>query len=133
MNAIQTADGCFISDVDGQMVRLAKYFEQLFTSGQLQTAGLPSLDADPPIDETASSIDDFKETVAKLRGGKAACICTISMELHRAGSEAIISEMYAVLTAVRHSGTIPLTGKRIWSSLSGREKRTIRTVATTVV
>ena len=48
-------------------------FEQLFTvdplSGQLPTAGLQTLDADPPIDETAPSIGDVKEAVAKLRGG----------------------------------------------------------------
>ena len=56
------------------MVRWAKYFEQLFMvdppSGHLQTAGLQMLDADPSIDGTAPSIDDVKEAVAKLRGGK---------------------------------------------------------------
>ena len=67
------------------MARWVEYFEQMFTvdpfSGQLQTAGLQTLDADPPIDETAPSIDDVKEAVAKLRGGKAAVICNISGEL----------------------------------------------------
>ena len=49
------------------MSRRAEYSEQLFTmdppSGQLQTAGVQTLDADPPIDETASSIGDPKEVV----------------------------------------------------------------------
>ena len=49
--------------------------------GQLWTAGLQTLDADPPIEETAPSIDDVKEAVAKLRGGQAASIRTISAEL----------------------------------------------------
>ena len=92
MSAIRTADGCLVSDADGQMARWAEYFEQLFTadfpSRQLQTAGLQTLDADPPIDETAPSI----EAVAKLRGGKAAGICNISAELLRG--------LHAVLTAV---------------------------------
>ena len=44
-------------------------------SGQLQTAGLYTLDADAPINETAPSNDDVKDAVAKLRGGKAAGIC----------------------------------------------------------
>ena len=48
------------------MARWAEYFEQLFTvdppSGLLRTAGLQMLDADPPIDETAPSIGDVKET-----------------------------------------------------------------------
>ena len=63
------------------MARWGEYFEQLFTvdaiSGQLRTAGLQTLDADPPIDETAPSIGDVKETVANLRDGKAAGICNI--------------------------------------------------------
>ena len=73
----------------GQMTRRAEYFEQLFTvdppSRQLQTAGLQTLDADPPIDETAPSIGDVKEAVAKFIGGKAAGICNISAELLKAG------------------------------------------------
>ena len=90
VSAILTADGCFVSDSDEQMVRWAVYFEQLFAvdppSGQLQTARLQTLDADPPIDETAPSIGDGKEAVAKLRGGKAAAgIYNISVELLKAG------------------------------------------------
>ena len=65
MSAIRTTDGCLLSDADGQMARWAEYFEQLFTvdppSGQLQTAGLQTLDADPPIDDTAPSIGDVKD------------------------------------------------------------------------
>ena len=86
------------------MVRWAEYFEHLFTvdspNGQLQTAGLQTLDADPPIDETAPSIDDMKVSVAKLSGGKAAGICNISAELLKAGGETMIHGLHAVLTAV---------------------------------
>ena len=59
-------------------------------SGQLRTAGLETLDADPPIDETALSIDDVKEAVAKVRSEKAAGICNISAELLKTGVEAMI-------------------------------------------
>ena len=71
-------------------------------SGQLRTAGLQTLDADPPIDETAPSIGgDVKEAVAKLRGGKAAAgIYNISVELLKAGGIAMIRGIHAVLTAV---------------------------------
>ena len=82
VSAIQTADGSLVADADGQMARWAEYFEQLFTvdplSRQLRTLGLQTLDADPPIDETAPFIGDVKEAVAKLRAGKAASICNIS-------------------------------------------------------
>ena len=88
MSAFRTADGCLVSDADGQMAHQAYYFEQLFTmdlpSGQLRTTELQTLDADPPIEEPTPSIDDVKEAVAKLRGGKAAGICNISPELLKA-------------------------------------------------
>ena len=99
MSAIRTADGCLVSDADGQMACWAEYFEQQFTvdtpSGQLQTARLQTLDAGPPIDETAPSIGDLKEAVSKLRGGKAASICNISAELLKAWGEAMIFGLHA--------------------------------------
>ena len=111
MNAIQTADGCIISDADGQMAHWAEYFEQLFKvnslSERLQTTGLQVMDANPPINEAALSIDEVKGTVAKLRGGKAAGICNISAELPRAEGKAMIRGLHTVLTAVWHSDTIP--------------------------
>ena len=99
VSAIRTADGCLVSEADGQMARWAEYFEQLFTvdppSGQLWTAGLQMLDADLPIDKTAPSIGDVKETVAKAAG-----ICNIRVELLKAGGEAMTHGLHAVLTAV---------------------------------
>ena len=60
VSGIRTADGCLVSDSDGQRARWAEYFQQLFTvdppSGQLQTAGLQTVDVDPRINETAPSI-----------------------------------------------------------------------------
>ena len=61
---------------------------------------MQTLDADPPIDETAPSICDIKEAVANLRGGKAAGICNIRAELLKAGGEAMTHGLHAVLTAV---------------------------------
>ena len=70
------------------------------------------LDAGPPIDETAPSIGDVKEAVAKLEGGKAASVCNISTELLKAGAVASSRGLHAVLTAVCHSGTIPPDWKK---------------------
>ena len=77
-------------------------------SGRLQTTGLQVVDADPPINEAAPSIDEVKEAVAKLRGGKALGICNMSTEFLKAGGKTMIHGLHAVLTAVWHSGTIPL-------------------------
>ena len=85
VSVIPTADGCLVSAVDGQLARQGEYFEHLFKvnppSGHLQTTGLQVMDADPPINQAASSFDEVKETVTKLRGGKAAGICNMSVEL----------------------------------------------------
>ncbi|KAG0721718.1 Chitooligosaccharidolytic beta-N-acetylglucosaminidase [Chionoecetes opilio] len=103
-SAIRTADGRLVSDRDGQMARWAEYFGQLFTvdppTEQLHTTGLQAVDADPPIDETTPSFDEVREAVSKLRGGKAAGVCNISAELLKAGGEAMIRGLHAVLTAV---------------------------------
>ena len=64
-------------------------------SGQFRTAGLQTLDTDPPIEETAASIGDVKDSVAKLRGGKAAGICNISAKLLNAGGETMIRGLHA--------------------------------------
>ena len=66
------------------------------------------MDVDPPINVTPLSIDKVKETVAKLRGGKAAGICKISAEFLKAGGKAMIRGLHVFLSAVWHSGTISL-------------------------
>ncbi|KAG0730189.1 Transposon TX1 uncharacterized protein [Chionoecetes opilio] len=129
-SAIRTADGRLVSDMDGQMARWAEYFGQLFTvdppTEQLHTTGLQAVDADHSIDETAPSLDEVREAVAKLKGGKAAGVCKISVELLKAGGEAMIRRLHAVLTAVWKSGTIPPDWKRglvvpIWKGKGDRQ------------
>ena len=50
-----------VSDANGQMIRYADYIELLFKvnppSGQLQTTRLQVVDADPPINKAAFSLD----------------------------------------------------------------------------
>ena len=127
VSAIQTADGCLVSDVDVQTAHWAEYFEQFFKvnppSGRLQTTGL---DDDAWINKAATSIDEVKEAVAKLSSRKAAGICNISAELLKAGGKAMIRELHAVLIAVWHSGTIPPDWKRglvipIWKDKGDRQ------------
>lgn len=83
-------------------------------SGQLPATGLQMADVDPPTDKSPSSLDEVREAMPRLSGGKAACICNISAELLKSGDEALICELHAVLTAVEHSVTIPLTGRGGW-------------------
>ena len=130
VSATQTTDGCLVSDADERIALWAEYFEQLFKfnppSGWLQTTGLQVMNADLIINKAASSFDEVKEAVAKLRGGKAAGIFNISADLLKAGGEAMIRGLHAILTAVWHSGTILLDWKRglvipIWKGKGNRQ------------
>ncbi len=76
-------------------------------TGQLRAAALQMLDADPPIDKATPSLDEVRKAVADLREEKAPGSCNISVELLKAGGEAMIHGLYAVLTAMWQSGTIP--------------------------
>ena len=129
-SAIRAADGHLVSDMDGQRARWAEYFEQLYMadppSGQLPVAGLQMAEANPPIDEAPPSLDEVREAVARLRGGKAPGVCNISAELLKAGGEAMTRGLHAVLTAVWQSGTIPPDWKRglvvpIWKGKGDRQ------------
>ena len=102
-------------------------------SGQLQTSVLQRPDADPSIDETAPCIDDFKETVVKLRSRNEAVICNFSADLLKAVREAIICGLHAVLTAVWHSGTIHPDWKKGLIVSIWKGKGTLRTATTTAV
>ena len=89
LRAIRTADGCLVSNMDRQRARWAEYFQQLYMadppSGQLPTTGLQVADADPSIDESPPSLDEVREAVVKLRGGKAPGICNISVGMLKEG------------------------------------------------
>ena len=110
------------------MARWAEYFEQLFMvdppSGQLWTAGLQTLNADPPIHETALSIDDVKEAVAG--------VCNISAKVVKAGDEPMIRRLHVVFIFIWHSRTISPDCKKRKSFLSERGKGTVRTAITMV-
>ncbi len=54
-----------------------------------------------------SSLDEVKETVAKLRGRKVAGACSMSAEVLRAGGETMTRELHVFLTSIWQSGTFP--------------------------
>lgn len=88
-------------------------------SWEFPVNGSKEVDADPPIDERPPTLVAIREAMAKLRSGKSPGICNISAELLRAGGEAMISGLQAVLTVVWHSDTIfSHTVRGCWSFLS---------------
>lgn len=81
-------------------------------SRQLSLAGLQMAAPDRPTGETPLSLVEIREAVRKLKGGKAAGICNISAEMLKAGGEAMIRELHAILSAMWHSCATPHDWKR---------------------
>ncbi|XP_076041794.1 uncharacterized protein LOC143025679 [Oratosquilla oratoria] len=79
-----------------------------------------------PIGKSPPSLTEVKEAASKFKGRKGAGICTISAELLKAGSEAMICCLHAVLSAIWQSGTIPSDWKKglvipIWKEKGGQK------------
>lgn len=69
----------------------------------------------------------------KVKGWKSTGIYNISRKLLKAGGKAMIHELHAVLSGVRQSVAIHLTGKEDWLFLSGGGKEIKRTATVTMV
>lgn len=69
------------------------------------------VDADPPVDETSPSLDEVRETLARLNIGKVAGVWYTNGELLSAGV-AVILGLHADLTEVWQSGTVLFDGKK---------------------
>lgn len=80
--------------------------------GQLVTVGLQITDADPAINQTASSLDEVSEPVAKLKDGKAPGVCNISAVLLKAGRPAKDRGLHIVLPVVWQHDYSPPNWKR---------------------
>lgn len=62
-------------------------------------------DVDLPSDETAPSLDEFIEALARSKIGKALGVCNISAESLKDGGLAVTHGLLAVLTTVWQSGS----------------------------
>lgn len=66
------------------------------TSGRLRIDDLQALNSDPPIEEVPPSLDEVREVLTRLKGGKASDVCSINAELAKAGGEAVTRGLHAV-------------------------------------
>ena len=129
-STIRTAAGRVVSEADEVRACWAEYFERLYVaeppSRQLSLAGVQMAAADPPVVETPPSLTEVREAVSKLKCGKAAGVCNISAEMLKAGGEAMIHGLHAVLSAVWQTGAIPPDWKKglvipIWKGKGDRQ------------
>lgn len=102
------ADGCLVSGMDGQRALLSSRTWVTLRVASFWLLRCKSAVAAPPIDESPLLVDEVGEALARLKAGKAGGICNISVELLKAGGEAMIHGFHVVLTAFWQSYTISL-------------------------
>ena len=94
----------------------ASYFEQLYQADppdvELDVRGVTIPIADPPINCDPPSFVETQAAVNLLKWGKAPGICGIHTELLKAGGNAVLMSLHAVLCSAWNTGIIPTDGKR---------------------
>ena len=96
--------------------RLAGYFERLYQaqppSVELDVRGVTIPVADPPVNCGPPSFVETQAAVNRLKWGKAPGICDIHAELLKAGGNAVLVSLQAVLCSAWNTGIIPTDWKR---------------------
>ena len=89
----------------------AGYFERLYQADppavELDTRGVTIPMADPPINCGPPSFVETQAAVNRLKWDKAPGICGIHAELFKAGGNAVLVSLHAVLCSAWNTGIIP--------------------------
>ena len=116
--------------------RWAGYFERLYQADplavELDVRGVTITVADPPINCGPPSFVETQAAVNQLKWGKALGICGIHAELLKAGRNAVLMLLHAVMCSVWNTGIIPANWKRALL-FSGKGKVIARTATATEV
>ena len=114
--------------------RWAGYFERLYQADppavELDVKGVTIPIADPPINCGPPSLVETWAAVNRLKQGKAPGICGIHAELLKAGGNAALVSLHAVLCSAWNTGIIP-TARGALLSLSGKGRVIAKTATTT--
>ena len=113
----------------------AGYFERLYQAEppavELDIRGVAIPIADPPIYCGPPSFVETQAAVNRLKWGKALGICCIHAELLKAGGNAVLVSLHAVLCSAWNTGIIPTDWKRGFAALSGKGRVITKTATTT--
>ena len=109
--------------------RWAGYFERLYQADppavELVVRGVTIPVADPPINCGPPSFVETQATVNRLKWGKAPGICGSHAELLKAGGNAVLVLLHAVLCSAWNIGIIPTDWKRglvpLWKGKGDRQ------------
>ena len=110
--------------------RWADYFEQLYQADppavELDVKGVTIPIADPPINGGPPSFVETQAAVNRLKWGKAPGLCGIHDELLRAGGNAVLVSLHAVLCSAWNTGIISTDwkwglGVSLWKGKGDRQ------------
>ena len=108
----------------------AGYFEQLYQADppavELDVRGVTIPIVDPPIKCGPPWFVETQAAVNRLKWGKATGICGIHAELLKAGGNAVLVSLHAILCSAWNTGIIPTDGKRslavpLWKGKGDRQ------------
>ena len=108
----------------------SSYFERLYQADppavELDVRGVTIPIADPPINCGPPSLVETQAAVHWLKWGKSQGICGIHAELHKAGGNAALMSLHAVLCSSWKTGIIPTDWKRglvvpLWKGKGDRQ------------
>ena len=113
--------------------RWAGYFERLYQADppavELDIRGVTIPIADPPINCDPPSFMETQAAVNRLKWGEAPGICGVHAELPKAGGNAVLMSLHAVLYSAWNTGIIPTDCKRVLF-LFGKGRVIVRTATT---
>ena len=114
--AVRAEGGGLLTEESEMKARWAGYFERLYQTDPpavdfyLRDVTIPV--ADPPINCDPHSFVETQAAVNCLKWGKAPGICGIHAELLKAGGNAVLVSLHAVLCSAWNTGIIPTDWKR---------------------
>ena len=114
-SVVLAADGSVLSEEDAPK-RWAEYFEELHganpPSRELADGDIACLTPDPPLNTDEPTLEEVRKAVGQLKDGKAPGNCGVFAEMLKAGGEAALRGLHALICSVWSSGVIPTDWKR---------------------
>ena len=118
--AVSAEGGGLVTEESEVKARWAGYFERLYQNDppavELDIRGVTIPVADPPINCGPPSFVETQTAVKRLKRGKAPGNCGIHGELLKAGGNAVLVSLHAVLALPGTQASTQLTGR--WALLS---------------
>ena len=119
--AVRAEGGRLLTEESEVKACWAGYFERLYQADppavELDVRGVTIPVADPPINCDPPSFVETQAAVNQLKWGEAPGICGIHAELLKAGGNAVLVSLHAVLCFAWNTGIIPTNWKRTLLSL----------------